>query len=194
MKKYLITTIALSVLTVTLQGCAEMLAGGAAIGATAVNDRRSAGTVIDDEAIEWKVLGELRSDGELWDQTHINATSFNRAVLLTGEAPSEELRARVEQRVKGLPGVTRVYNEIALAAPSSYLSRSSDTVITGKVKTSFLGIQDIEGFDPTRVKVVTERGVVYLLGLVTRAEADAVTERARQAGGVQRVVRLFDYI
>lgn len=194
MKKYLITTIALSVLAAALQGCAEMLAGGAAIGVAAVHDRRSAGTVIDDEAIEWKALGELRADGELWDQTHINVTSFNRAVLLTGEAPTEELRARVEQRVKALPGVARVYNEIALAAPSSYLSRSSDTVITGKVKTSFLGIRDIEGFDPTRVKVVTERGVVYLLGLVTRAEADAVTEKARQVGGVQRVVRLFEYI
>lgn len=194
MKKYLITTIALSVLAVALQGCAEMLAGGAAIGASAVHDRRSAGTVMDDEGIEWKALGELRSDGELWDQTHINVTSFNRAVLLTGEAPTEELRARAEQRMKGLPGVTRVYNEIAIAAPSSYLSRSSDTVITGKVKTSFLGIKDIEGFDPTRVKVVTERGVVYLLGLVTRAEADAVTEKARQVGGVQRVVRLLEYI
>lgn len=194
MKKYLITTIALSVLAVALQGCAEMLAGGAAIGASAVHDRRSAGTVMDDEAIEWKALGELRSDGELWDQTHINVTSFNRAVLLTGEAPNEELRARVEQRVKGLPGVNRVYNEIAIAAPSSYLSRSSDTVITGKVKTSFTGIQDIEGFDPMRVKVVTERGIVYLLGLVTHAEADAVTEKARQVGGVQRVVRLLEYI
>ncbi len=194
MKKHLITTIAISVLAIALQGCAEMLAGGAAIGASAVHDRRSAGTVMDDEAIEWKALGELRSDGELWNQTHINVTSFNRAVLLTGEAPSEELRARVEQRVKGLPGVNRVYNEIAIAAPSSYLSRSSDTVITGKVKTSFMGIQDIEGFDPTRVKVVTERGIVYLLGLVTRVEADAVTEKARQVGGVQRVVRLLEYI
>lgn len=194
MKKYLITTIALTILAVALQGCTGMLAGGAAIGAAAVHDRRSTGTVMDDEAIEWKALGELRSDGELWDQTHINVTSFNRAVLLTGEAPTEELRTRAEQRIKGLPGVHRVYNEITIAAPSSYLSRSSDTVITGKVKTSFTGIQDIEGFDPMRVKVVTERGIVYLLGLVTRTESDAVTEKARQVGGVQRVVKLLEYL
>lgn len=194
MKKHLIVTMVLGALALNLQGCAGMLASGAAVGATAVHDRRSTGTVMDDEGIEWNALSTLAGDRELWDQVHINVTSYNRSALLTGEAATEQARARTEQYVKGLQGVKRVYNELAVAAPSSLLSRNSDALITGKVKASYLGIQDLKDFDPSRVKVVTERGIVYLMGLVTRAEADAVTERTRQVGGVQRVVRLFEYI
>lgn len=194
MTKNLRTTILLGVLAMGLQGCAEMLAGGAAVGAAAIHDRRSVGTVMDDEGIEWKALGAVSSDKELWDQIHVNITSYNRTVLLTGEAPTEQARARVEQHVRGVPGVVRVHNEIAVAAPSSLLSRTSDTMITGKVKASHLKIEGLEGFDPTRVKVVTERGIVYLMGLLTRAEAEAVTEKTRQVGGVQRVVKLFEYL
>jgi osmotically-inducible protein OsmY len=186
--------LALCMTAAALSGCAAAVIGGAATGVAVAHDRRTGGTVVEDRAIHLKAASRLRSDSELWGQSHINVTSYNMSVLLTGETPTEALRARAEQLVREVEKVDRVYNEITIAAPSSVMSRSSDSVITGRVKTSFLGIRDIEGFDLTRVKVVTERGIVYLLGMVTRAEADAVTERARQVGGVQRVVRLFEYI
>ncbi len=173
------------------QGCAVGAATGAATGALVAYDRRTTGTVIDDQLIEFKVIDALRQDDELWSQVHLNATSFNNAVLLTGEAPSEELRSRLEPMVARIPKVSRVHNEVVIAAPSSMLSRSSDTWVTGKVKTNLLTETKIEG---ARVKVVTENGTVYLMGLVTRAEADAATDIARKVSGVQRVVKVFEYI
>lgn len=172
-------------------GCAPVVVGGAAAtGAAMVHDRRSAGTVIDDQTIEFQALGDLHADKELYKQAHINVTSYNKVALLTGEAPTEELKKRAAEIVRGNAKVRRVHNEITLAAPSSFTSRSADTLLTGKVKAAMVGIKD---FDPTRVKVVTENGVVYLLGLVTRAEAEAATEAARTTSGVQRVVRIFEY-
>jgi osmotically-inducible protein OsmY len=122
---------------------------------------------------------------------HVNATSYNQVVLLTGEAPREELRTRVEALTGRIPKVRKVRNELIVAAPSSLVARSGDTWITGRVKTNMLAAK---GVDAGRVKVVTEGGTVYLLGLVTRAEGDAATEVARQVSGVQRVVKMFEYI
>ncbi len=174
-----------------LQGCiAAVGTGVVAAGATAY-DRRTTGTLIDDEIIEFKVIDRLSTDKELWDQSHINVTSYNNIVLLTGEAPSETLRQKVTDEAAGVPKVRSVHNELAIAAPSSLLSRSSDTLVTTKAKASLANLDlDLAG----RTVVITENGVVYLMGLVTRAEADAATDVARQIGGVQRVVKVFEYL
>src|SRR3990172_6517970 len=185
----------LPVLTIAIAGLpsggAAVLATGAATGVAVVHDQRSTGAIIDDQSIEIKATGSLTSDRQIFKETHINVTSYNGMVLVTGEAPTEELRNRVIDIVRKIDRVKRVYNEVKIAAPSSLVARSSDSLITGKVKGRLLGTK---GFDSTRVKVVTEAGVVYLLGLVTRAEADIATEAARQTDGVQRVVKIFEYV
>lgn len=177
-----------------LGGCATAVVGTAATGAAVVHDRRSTGAFIDDELIEWKALGALRSDEELKSQSHLNVTSYDGVVLLSGEAPSESLRSRAAAHVRGVDKVRKVHNEISLAAPSAMMSRSSDTVITGKVKTKLFGVKGIKNFDATKVKVVTENGTVFLMGKLFHREADAVTDAASQVKGVQRIVRLFEYL
>lgn len=175
---------------VTLQGCVAVAAGGAAAGASAAVDRRTTGTLVEDQSIELKAIRQLNADKDIKAQAHLNVTSYNMVVLLTGEAPTADLRQRAEQIVKGVEKVVTVHNEISVAAPSSMMSRSSDTVITSKVKTKLLAEKNIEGVN---IKVVTENGVVYLMGLVKRAEADLATDIARQTGGVQKVVKVFQY-
>ena len=190
MKKNLLLMLLILLSVQYLQGCALGIGAGAATGAAVAYDRRTTGTMVDDELIEFKVIDAIRKDQELWNQIHLNATSFNNVVLLTGEAPSEELRGRTGNLVADIPKVRTVHNEIAIAAPSSMLSRASDSWITGKVKTNML-TNDKES---ARIKVVTENGSVYLMGLVTRAEADVATEITRKVSGVQRVVKVFEYI
>ena len=183
--------ILLLALVALLQGCVAAVGAGAAAGAAVINDRRTTGTYIDDELIELKVLDAIRKDKDLWNASHINATSFNNIVLLSGETPSEALRARITEVARNIPKVKLVHNELAIAAPSSALARSSDTWITGKVKTALL---NEKGLDAAHTKVVTERGVVYLMGILTRAEADVATDIARRVDGVQRVVKLMEYL
>lgn len=178
----------------TLNGCAPLVVGGTATGVAVVHDRRTAGTVLEDQSIELKAMSALRKHEDLYKQSHLNVTSYNMMVLLSGETPTEAYKQRAEEIVSGVEKVRRVYNELSVAAPSSMMTRSSDTLITGKVKTSLFRIKGLEGFDPTRVKVVTENGTVYLMGLLTRNEGNAVAEQARSIGGVQRVVKLFEYI
>ena len=186
-----------------LQGCAAAVlstgapgvagaagAAGAASAATAVG-RRSAGTVVDDQVIEVKATARLLRDRTIFESSHVNATSYNGILLLTGETPNLALRSRAEDLVKDIEKVRRIQNELAIVAPSSLLSRSSDAVITGKIKTA-LGRYDIRV--AARTKVVTENGVVYLMGLLRSDEADAATEIARRIGGVQRVVKIFEYV
>jgi osmotically-inducible protein OsmY len=165
--------------------------GGAAAGtaATAV-DRRTAGTMVEDETIELKARKAIVGDKELDEKSHFNVTSYNTHVLITGETPTEELKARAEELIGKVPKVTRVYNEIAVGPVTSVATRSSDTVITSKVKTKLVADEHIDGL---AVKVVTENGVVYLMGLLTRDEADRATEVARKTGGVQKVVKLIQY-
>lgn len=183
--------ILISLLIGMLQGCGQMMVAGAATGAAAVHDRRTVGTVIDDEGIELKALNALLSDKELYDNTHINVTAYNGVALVSGEAPTEDMRNRVVSIVKDIPKVRRVHNEVLISAPSSLVTRSSDSLVTTKVK---IAIFRIEGFDPTRVKVVTENGTVFLMGLVTRGEGDKAADTTRQVGGVQRVIKIFEYI
>ena len=173
-----------------LNGCAAAVIGGAATGANVAHDRRTTGTFIEDEAIELKSLKALSEDKTFSRQVHLNVTSFNTIVLVSGEATSEELRQRAIDIVRNIPKVTHVHDEISIAGPSSLLSRSADTLITTKVKTKLIAEKNLDG---THVKVVTENGVVYLMGLLNREDADRATEIARQTGGVQKVVKLFQY-
>ena len=182
--------IALTCILVILHGCAAVVVGGAAAGANVAHDRRTTGTFIEDEAIELKSLKAIFEDKEVYEQTHLNVTSFNTIVLVSGEAPTEELRQRVIQIVRNIDKVSHVHNEITIAGPSSLMSRSGDTLITTKVKTKLIVEKNLDG---THVKVITENGVVYLMGLLNREDADKATEIARQTGGVQKVVKLFQY-
>jgi len=176
----------------SLSGCAAVVIG-AAVGTTAAvtHDRRTTGTFIEDQNIELKAAKSFYSDKEIHDSSHLNVTSYNLVVLITGETPSEDIRNRIVNIVREIPKVTHVYDELTIAAPSSWTSRSSDSLITSKVKTKLLILKD---FDGTRVKVVTDKGVVYLMGLLTKAESDDATRVAQGTGGVQKVVKLFQYI
>lgn len=176
---------------VLLQGCAAGVMAGATTGVVMANDRRSTGAFVDDEVIEWKVFDAVLSNEALRTRGHVNVTSFNYIVLLTGEVPTEELRQTAVRLTQGVEKVRQVHDELTIGAPSSILSRSSDTWITSKVKTSILSDNSELA---TRTKVVTEKGIVYLMGLVTPAEADTATDIARRVGGVQRVVKVFEYI
>jgi osmotically-inducible protein OsmY len=177
-----------------LYGCAAAVVGGAATGATAVHDRRTVGTFIDDEGIELKARMAIFDDKELNSQIHINIISINGVVLLVGQAPTEAARQKAAEIVSTVPKVRLIHNEMTVAAPNSYLTRSSDSLVTAKVKSKLFTIKEHDNFDPTRVKVVTENGIVYLMGILTHSEADTVTDAARQVGGVQKIVKLFEYI
>jgi osmotically-inducible protein OsmY len=172
---------------VLLQGCFPLVATGVATGALVVTDRRTAGTYLEDETIEWKVFG-LRSG---YPGAHINATSFNRRVLLTGEVPGEEAKKKIEEDVRRIENVKEVTNELQVAGASSLASRGSDSLITSNVKARMVNNRY---FSPVHVKVLTEAGVVYLMGLVTQQEGEAAVEVARNASGVVRVVKVFEYI
>ena len=179
----------LGILTL-LNACAAVVVGGAATGASAAHDRRTTGTFIEDEAIELKSLKAISDEKDLSSQIHINVTSFNTIVLVSGETPTEDLRRRVIEIIRNIPKVSHVHDELTIAGPSSLMSRSGDTLITTKVKTKLIAEKNLDG---THVKVVTENGVVYLMGLLNREDADKATEIARQTGGVQKVVKLFQY-
>lgn len=188
------TLLAVALLASLLGGCAAVVVTGAATGANAAHDRRTVGAFIDDEGIELKALLAITEDKEVYKQVHVNIISVNGVVLLVGQAPTEELSMKIEDLTRGIEKVRVVHNEIAIAAPNSYMTRSSDSLITAKVKGSLFGIKGQEGFDPTRVKVVTENGIVYLMGILYRSEADAVATRASRVSGVQKVVKLFEYL
>jgi osmotically-inducible protein OsmY len=177
-----------------LSGCVPVvLIGGAAATASVVHDRRTTGTIVEDSSIELRIKNELGKDEKISDQAHINVTSYNGIVLLSGEAPSQSLRTRTGEIARRDKQVRRVHNEIQIAAPSSLMTRSSDSWITTKVKSSLVGL-GIKGFDPSRVKVVSENGTVFLLGMVYHKEADAIVAQTQQVSGVQRIVKLFEYL
>jgi osmotically-inducible protein OsmY len=188
------TLLAVALITSLLGGCAAVVVTGAATGANAAHDRRTLGAYVDDEGIELKARLAITEDKDLYSQTHVNIISVNGVVLLVGQAPTEAMRLKIEELTRGIEKVRVVHNEMTIAAPNSYMTRSSDSLITAKVKGSLFGIKGHEGFDPTRVKVVTENGVVYLMGILYRSEADAVATKASRVSGVQKVVKLFEYL
>lgn len=177
-----------------LNGCVPLVVvGGAAATASVVHDRRTTGSIVEDQSIELRVINGLGKDKELSEQSHINVTSYDYIVLLSGETPSEAFRTRAGEIARAQKKVRRVHNELVIAAPSSMMTRSSDSLITSKVKSALFKVK-AEGFDPTRVKVVTENGTVFLMGLLYRQEASEVTEQARKISGVQRIVTLYRYL
>jgi osmotically-inducible protein OsmY len=174
----------------TLAGCVPLLFGGA-VAATGMvaTDRRTSGAQLEDEGIELRASSRIRN--EIGERVHVNVTSFNRQVLLTGEVPSAQDKQLVEQLVTRVENVRAVVNELGVMGNSSLSQRSSDSLVTGKVKASLLDARDIFA---NSVKVVTERGTTYLMGRVTQREADRVTDVTRGVSGVQRVVRVLEII
>ena len=181
----LVTTLA-----TLLAGCAPILVAGAVGGAALVaTDRRSTGAQVDDEAIELKISNNVGTG--FGDRVHVNVTSFNGIVLLTGEVPTPDLVASIEQIARTTPKVRRIVDELAVIPVTDLNSRTNDTYITSKVKARFV---EANKFAPNHVKVVTERQIVYLMGLVTHAEADTAAQIAATTSGVTRVVKLFEYL
>ena len=176
-------------LAILLQGCAPVLIGaGSAAAVTSLEDRRSTGTQLDDESIE--VRSSNRLADRFGDRVHVNVTSYNRIALITGEAPDERARQEVEKIVLAVPGVRAATNDVQVAGISSYAARTNDSYLTTKVRGRLF---DTKRVSPVHVKVVTEAGVVYLMGLVTEPEADEAVEIARTTGGVRKVVKVFEY-
>ena len=176
--------------TMLLGGCAAVVVGGAAVGTAMVaTDRRTSGTQLEDQNIELKAL--TRISDTVGDRGHVNVTSYNRMVLLTGEVASEADRTSLEQAVGRIEGVRSIVNELAVMGSSSFTARSNDTVLTSMVKASFVDAKDLQS---NAFKVVTERATVYLMGRVTEREAARAAELARGVSGVQKVVRVFDIL
>jgi len=172
-----------------LGGCAPLIVGGAmAGGALMVIDRRTSGTQIEDQAIELKAASRVR---DLATLGHVNVTSYNRVVLVTGEVPTEDDKKRVEDAITRVDQVRSVVNELEVAPNSSLGSRSNDSLVTSKVKATYVDTKDLQS---PSIKVVTERGTVYLLGVVTEREATRSADVAASVPGVKRVVRAFEVI
>ena len=188
MTRKLLGIIVLAGAVPALQGCFPLAVTGVGAAAVMVTDRRTTGTYIEDEGIEWKVIGKVR---ERFSSAHITATSFNRRVLLTGEAPNEEAKQQIEESVRTIENVRDVTNELQVAGASSIASRGNDVLISSNVKARMVNNGK---FSPLHVKVVTEAGVVYLMGLVSPQEGDAAVEVARTTSGVSRVVKVFEYV
>ena len=176
-----------------LGGCAAAVVGGVAAGASVAHDRRTTGTIIEDKEILLGAMHLREADVELKQRGNVNIDMYNLQVLLTGQAEDADLVHRFRQQVGALPRVRNVFDEVYIGAESTWGEATADAFLTSKVKLALFQL-DIEDFDPTRVKVTSSLGSVYLMGLLTRAEADAVTEKVRYVSGVKRVVRLFEYL
>ena len=192
MKRLNLRLLVLVLLLPFLHGCALLLAtgvvSGVGAGVAVSQDRRTSGMFVEDEGVEMK--GGRRISEKFGNNVHVNVTSFNRNVLLTGEVPSEKIKNDIGSLLLGVENVRNVTNEIAVAGVSSFMSRSNDALITSKVKGRFI---DAGEFQVNHVKVVTENGVVYLLGLVSRGEAQSAVEIASSTSGVKKVVKVFEY-
>ena len=183
------TVLAAAALAAGLSACAPLIIGGAVMGGVMVTDRRTAGTQVEDEGIELRALNRIRET--LGDRAHVNVTSYNRQALLTGEVPNAQDRQAVEQIVSSVENVRSVVNDLAVMPPTTLSQRSNDTFITGKVRASLVDAQDISA---NSVKVVTERGIVYLMGRVSQREALRATEIVRGVSGVTKVVRVYEIV
>lgn len=170
-----------------LQGCFPLAVTGMGAAALMASDRRTTGTYIEDESIEWKAVARLREDSR---GAHVNVTSFNRRVLITGQAPTEDEKRRIEGIVRSVPNVREVTNEMTVGTVSTLTSRGNDALVTSNVKARMV---NAARFSPNHVKVVTEAGVVYLMGIVTPEEAEAAVEVARTTQGASSVVKVFEY-
>ncbi|MBP9764601.1 MAG: divisome-associated lipoprotein YraP [Gammaproteobacteria bacterium] len=181
----------LTLIAPLLQGCIAAAAGGAATGTVMVTDRRTAGTVMDDKTAEFKAIHAISLNKPLWKQSHISPISYNNVLLLVGQTPTEEFKREAEEAVSNIPKIRRIHNELTVAEPISLATRSHDSWVTTQIKAKLVGNKEISA---TRVKVVTEDNIVYLMGLVTPQEAEIATEIARAINGVEKVVQIFEYI
>jgi len=172
-----------------LSACAPIIMGGAVMGSLMATDRRTTGTQIEDEGIELHASARIREN--LGDRVHVSVTSYNRQVLLTGEVPNAQDKQLVEQVVSRVENVRAIVNELAVLGHSTLTQRSSDALVTGKVKAALIDAKDLYA---NAFKVVTERGTTYLMGRVTQREANRATDIARATGGVQKVVRVLEII
>jgi osmotically-inducible protein OsmY len=179
----------LALVSATLGGCAALVVGGAVGTAMVASDRRTSGVQLEDQAIELKAVTRIRE--AVGDRGHISATSYNRVVLVTGEVASEADRTAIEQTISRIENVRSVVNELAVMGSASLTARSNDTILTSKVKASFVDAKDLHA---NAIKVVTERGTVYLMGRVTEREADRASDLTRSISGVQKVVRVLEVI
>ncbi len=178
-----------------LSACSTIATGGAEItGLSLLHDRRSSAVILSDERIELNALTNLIAEQDIRKACHINVTSYNGIVLVTGEAATKELRSKIINIVRQIVGVKIIHNELVVAEPSSFISRSEDTYITTRVKSALSKVKNLPGFDATRVKVITEDNSVYLLGIVHKKEGLVATEIARRENGVKQVVKIFEYI
>jgi osmotically-inducible protein OsmY len=185
-----VVLLATALAVLQLNACAPLVVGGAMVGGTMVAiDRRTTGTQLEDQTIESKASSHIHD--LVGDRAHVNVTSYNRAVLLTGEAATDADRAAIEQAVQRVENVRSTVNELAVMLPSSLSTRSNDSYLTGKVKATYIDAKDLQA---NAFKVVTERGNVYLMGRVTEREATRATDLARTVGGVQKVVRVFEIV
>lgn len=188
MKRLALSLAAAALLSGALTACVPLMVGGAVAGGSLVaTDRRTSGAQLEDEGIELRALSRIRSN--VGDRVHVNLTSYNRQVLLTGEVPSAKDKQQVEQIVSQVENVNSVVNELAVMGNSSLRDRSSDVLVTGNVRARLLDARDLQS---NAFKVVTERGTTYLMGRVTQREADRATAVVRGTTGVQKVVRIFE--
>ena len=190
MKRLALSVCMAALLSAALTACVPLVVGGAVAGGSLVAiDRRTSGVQLDDEAIELRAASRIRS--ELGTRVRVSVTSYNRQVLLTGEVPNLQDRQLVEQVVSRVDNVASVVNELAVLNSPSLVERSSDALLTGRVKAMLLDTRDLQS---NAFKVVTERGTTYLMGRVTQREADRATEVVRSTPGVQKVIRIFEII
>ncbi len=182
-------TALLAATSLLLAGCFPVVATGVATTAAVAADRRTSGAIVEDERLEWSINNQIGH--ALGDRAHVNVTSFNRLVLLTGEVPNEAAKQQAEAIARKGENVRAVVNELVIAPLSTLGSRANDASLTTQVKARLVGNKDVASH---LIKVVTEGGVVYLMGIVTRREADAATYVARATSGVKRVVRVFEII
>jgi osmotically-inducible protein OsmY len=188
MMRKLVPLLILAAAVPLVSGCAGVFVAGAGATFLMADDRRTAGIYVEDENIEWKAVARFNSD---FPDAHVNVTSFNRKLLITGEVPTEAAKQKAGEAAKSIQNVLEVANEVSVGGNSSLTSRGNDSLITSNVKARMVGNGK---FSPNHVKVITEAGVVYLMGLVTPAEGDAAVEVARSTSGVTRVVKVFEYI
>ncbi len=176
-----------------ISGCAGLVVGGIAMTASVAHDRRTAGAYIEDQNIELKALDRLNDKTVIHGNNSISITSYNQTVLLTGQVESAEVKESSEQRIKSIAKVKRVVNELEIAPPATASETANDTYITAKVKVKLINL-GVPGFDTTLIKIKTERGIVYLMGIVTQQEVDAIVERVRTVTGVKKVVKVFEIL
>lgn len=188
MKKLVVSLLAVSTV---LSGCSQIVSASRVEPIQEDIGSRTFGNFVEDEAIELKVMVNLSKGSPELSQSHINVTSFNGQVLITGQVPNEAVKAEAERVVNQIREVKRIHNELEIAGPSSAIVRTNDTYLTSRIKLQLLTDSSVEGL---RIKVITENGVVYLMGLVSQSEAERAIQIVRAVPGVQRIVKVFEYI